>query len=50
MTMQCPKCKSKMSKVNLKFSCFVGRGNYKYAYYCENCQSVNTIRDKKIVR
>ena len=33
--MDCPKCKKRMIKVNLRFVSYIGP--YKYAYYCPTC-------------
>ena len=43
--MKCPKCKSKMVKVDLRFSSFVGC--YRYAYYCPECDKTKV--NKKVM-
>lgn len=38
--MTCDKCKTKMERIKLKFTTYVG--NYKHAYVCPKCE-----KDKK---
>lgn len=43
--MKCPRCKSKMIKVDLRFSSFVGHA--KYAYKCPKCENNESITKNK---
>ena len=47
--MKCPDCDSKMIRINLKLTSYVGRFNY--AYICERCEEDNRRKggDKNVL-